>query len=125
MIMMEPPLHTRSRPALLHRCAAVEPGTHICLLYHSDEERNRLIAGYLHGAFERDEQPLYISDTRPLQSTESWLAEFGIFLPDEALIDSRTGYYPDGFFDSDDMLAPGRSRAPLSPQRVSRSVRNR
>ncbi|KQQ97458.1 MEDS domain-containing protein [Massilia sp. Leaf139] len=86
-------------------------GTHICYLYNSDEERRRILPLFARHALLEDEVFGYLADV----ATHAELAHAAAALdltqalrgPADRvqLLTTREGYYPDGSFDPDGMLA--------------------
>ncbi|MDF1529005.1 MAG: MEDS domain-containing protein [Sedimenticola sp.] len=86
-------------------------GTHICGLYHSDEERDEIIFGFLHQGHVNGDQQLYVPNERkPEGFITDYQSRYGeetaADLTDEsvfAIADAKSIYYPDGQFSPQSM----------------------
>lgn len=91
-------------------------GTHICYLYNDEEERRRILPAFARHALLEHESFGYLADVPtpadlPRAMAELQLARAVQGLPGQVeMATSRQGYYPDGSFDPDAMLARLRER---------------
>ncbi len=91
-------------------------GTHICYLYNSDEERRRILPLFARHALLENEAFGYLADvpTRahlPEAIAQLDLAAAFLHAPGQVeLSTSMEGYYPDGSFDPDTLLASLRAK---------------
>jgi diguanylate cyclase (GGDEF)-like protein len=91
-------------------------GTHICYFYGSDEERRHVLPQYIrHGLAERESVD-YVADVPARKDLPRALAKLDIPLDDShfpGLLEALTvkqGYFPDGYFAVDSMLARLRAK---------------
>jgi hypothetical protein len=84
-------------------------GTHICYLYNNEEERRRILPLFARHALLEGESFDYLADVPTRADLPRARAELG--LPRQvAMSTAMEGYYPDGRFDPDAMLARLRKR---------------
>jgi hypothetical protein len=57
-------------------------GTHMCLIYSSDEERGEIVARYLESGLKTGERAAHFADTLSPDELSTWLAGKGVALPD-------------------------------------------
>lgn len=88
---------------------AYPEGTHICYLYNDDEERRRILPLFARHALLDGEAFDYLADVPERADLPRAMAALG--LPEQvAMATAMEGYYPDGRFDPDAMLARLRAR---------------
>ncbi len=86
-------------------------GTHLCLIYDNDEERNKIIAKFLAAGLARSEQVGYFADTATPADVRSWLQDLGALIPEEredgpfTIFRAQDVYCPNGNFVPAKMLA--------------------
>lgn len=86
-------------------------GTHICYLYNSDEERRRILPRFAREALLQNEAFGYLADVPTRADLPAAMARLDLAgaltgAPGQVeLSTSVEGYYPDGSFDPDGMLA--------------------
>lgn len=80
------------------------PGTHMCLVYSSEEERSKIIARFMERGLLAGEKVGYFADTSTPEEIVRWLEGMGVALPtqDESVQLSITStaetYFPEGNF---------------------------
>jgi len=85
-------------------------GTHMGLIYSSDEERERVITEYIQSGLTQGEKVAYFASDHSVEQIRAWLEEAGIKnLPercDQNLIIGQADetYCPHGYFAPDEML---------------------
>jgi len=85
-------------------------GTHMCLIYNNEEERQKIISKYLEGGLFTGEKVAYFAEEMSPDQIREWLAEMGIEIPDSEKTDSfrvtstAETYYPTGIFEPEEML---------------------
>jgi hypothetical protein len=84
-------------------------GTHMCLIFDDDAERERVIARFLEAGLASGEKTAYFADVMTPDEVGSWLAGMGVELPSGppdrfAVTSAEETYCPDGRFVPDDML---------------------
>ena len=57
-------------------------GTHICLIFDKEEERQKIVSEYMAAGLKQGEQVRYLTDTTPPENVRSWLVEIGVELPE-------------------------------------------
>lgn len=86
------------------------PGTHMCLIYSSDEERREIIARYLESGLKTGERVAYFADELSPEEVCTWLAGKGIDLPDPdsagqfSVSSTESTYHPGGKFVPEEMV---------------------
>jgi len=86
-------------------------GTHICYLYNSDEERRRILPLFARHALMENEAFGYLADVDTRAELPAAAAALDLThalqgpVDQVQLLTTREGYYPDGKFDADGMLA--------------------
>ncbi|MDJ0765793.1 MAG: MEDS domain-containing protein [Myxococcota bacterium] len=84
-------------------------GTHMCLIYDNDKEREHVIAKFLQAGLAQEEKVAYFADIMTPADVRTWLAEMGVQVPEaesegfSATIAMDT-YCPDGKFIPQRML---------------------
>ncbi len=53
-------------------------GTHMCLIYNNEEERQKIISKYLEGGLFTGEKVAYFAEEMSPDQIREWLAEMGI-----------------------------------------------
>jgi hypothetical protein len=85
-------------------------GTHMCLIYSSDEERGEIIARYLESGLKTGERVAYFADALSPDEVRTWLAGKGVALPDPnssgqlSVSSTESTYHPTGVFVPEEML---------------------
>ncbi len=85
-------------------------GTHMCLIYNNENERQEIISKFLEGGLSSGEKVAYFSDELSPDQIRIWLADLGVDLPDSEKTNSFSvsstaeTYFPGGKFEIDDML---------------------
>jgi hypothetical protein len=85
-------------------------GTHMCLIYNSDEERNEVISKFIDAGLKTGEKVAYFCDHKNTKEVESWLNEKGVDLSlanktnQFTLATTQSVYYPSGKFNPEEML---------------------
>jgi hypothetical protein len=84
-------------------------GQHICYIYNDDEERLQVMAKYLKSGQEAKEKLLYLVDAMTADEMLAYLAKAGVEFHDAkpgdvTVSDAATGYCPQGFFNTEEML---------------------
>lgn len=78
---------------------------HICLIFDSEEQRQRIVSEYLQAGLRRGEMVRYFADTASPDDVRSWLIKMGVELPEAregspfAVVAAESFYAPDGKFD--------------------------
>ncbi|CAN7405777.1 MEDS domain-containing protein [Massilia sp. LjRoot122] len=91
-------------------------GTHICYLYNDDEERRRILPLFARHALLEHETFDYVADVPGVADLPRVMGELDLLRAAEglsgqiAMATARDGYYPDGAFDPDAMLARLRAK---------------
>jgi len=86
-------------------------GTHMCLIFSNEEERARVIAGYLQSGISQGEKVAYFANERSPDEVRSWLWDSGVRnLPESGSLNfsaasAESTYYPHGHFAPEEMLA--------------------
>jgi hypothetical protein len=85
-------------------------GTHMCLVYCNELERQQTISKFVEGGLSAGERVSYFSDEVDPPQVKKWLADLGVDLPVEtsedllAISTAADSYYPLGHFDPDSMI---------------------
>lgn len=85
-------------------------GTHMCMIYNSEEERQKIISKFLEGGLSTGEKVGYFVDEMSPDQIREWLAGMGVELPDSEKTDSFSvtstaeTYHPTGIFEPEHML---------------------
>jgi hypothetical protein len=85
-------------------------GTHMCLIYDDDRQRQELISSFLGAGIAAGEKVAYFADTTSVEDVEAWLLETAVeLLGDDrserfAATRAQETYCPDGRFLPDRML---------------------
>lgn len=86
------------------------PGTHMCLIYSSEVERERVIAHYIESGLAQGEKVAYFSAELSPEKIREWLTDYGIKnLPENGdrsfnISDAEGTYCPHGYFAPEEML---------------------
>ena len=86
------------------------PGTHMCLLYSSEEERREIISKFLTSGLKGGERVGYFADEMSLDEVREWLGNLDLELEDQEkrgqflCSNALDTYCPKGMFDPEDML---------------------
>ena len=86
-------------------------GTHMCLVYNSENERRKIIAKFIEAGLSSGEKVFYFADTADPGFLEDWFDQMGIRLPDPDqqgnldLSPAQDVYCPTGEFVPAGMLA--------------------
>jgi len=85
-------------------------GTHMCLVYSNELERQQTISKFVEGGLSSGERVSYFSDeVEPLQ-VKKWLADLGVDLASDtseyfsSISTAADSYHPLGHFDPDSMI---------------------
>lgn len=85
-------------------------GTHMCLVYGSEEERQQTVSKFVEGGLSTGEQVSYFCDDVEPDQVRQWLSDLGVDLPDVAGDDRMSistaadAYHSTGVFDPDVMI---------------------
>ncbi len=85
-------------------------GTHMCLVYDNEQERQRVIAKFLEAGLLEREKVAYFADTTSPGHLNDWLSSMGIEIPPDGKADqlsvsvAQETYCPHGEFVPDEML---------------------
>lgn len=85
-------------------------GTHMCLIFSSEQEREHVIAQYVSSGLAQGEKVSYFADASSPQEIRSWLEQHGVTnLPEPgdpcfAIATTEATYCPHGYFDPQEML---------------------
>ena len=85
-------------------------GTHMCMIYSSEEERKQTLSKFIEGGLSSGEKVSYFTDELEPQQVKDWLVESGVNLPDDpsgelfCVSNAADVYHPTGLFDPDSML---------------------
>ncbi|NJD06752.1 MAG: hypothetical protein FIA97_09690, partial [Methylococcaceae bacterium] len=85
------------------------PG-HICLIYSSDDVRDKVAGAYMTAGLQRGESVRYLTDSTDPERVREWLINTGLALDVPAksdafaVIQSEDAYYPQGYFDPVEMI---------------------
>lgn len=81
---------------------------HICLIYDSEEERQRIVTEYLAAGLRQGEIVRYATDTTPPEQIRGWLLDLGVELPEDApfaIFKAENFYCPNGHFEPKALVA--------------------
>ncbi|MDA3949681.1 MAG: MEDS domain-containing protein [Spirochaeta sp.] len=83
-------------------------GTHICLVFRDETERQRIVAQFVEGGVLHDERVLYFADSANPSDVISWLTELDVAIsgkddPFFSADSAASVYYPTGQFDPEEM----------------------
>lgn len=87
-----------------------QAGTHMCLIYNSEEERNEVISKFIDAGLKTDEKVAYFCDHNNTEVVESWLNEKGVDISSAnktnqfTLATAQSVYYPTGDFTPEHMM---------------------
>jgi hypothetical protein len=93
---------------------------HICLIFDSEEQRQKIVSEYIVAGIEQGELVRYFTDVTTPEQIRSWLLEMGVDIPKTQEKGSFTiskadgAYCPSGRFDPKEMIGrmiPGYDRA--------------
>lgn len=78
-----------------------DKGTHACLIYNDDDERERIMSQFLNKGLENNERVSYFALKLSKEELLASLKKKGVILNEENLevFDAKDVYYPDGKFD--------------------------
>jgi len=82
-------------------------GTHMCLIYASESERQKIIGKYLESGLLAREKVAYFADALTPDEVREWLRNIGIEVPESdgfSISDAATTYSPSGEFVPETML---------------------
>jgi hypothetical protein len=83
---------------------------HICLIYESEEQRQKIVSEYLAAGLKRGEVVRYFTDKTTSETVRSWLLELGIELSDAekngsfGMSMAENAYCPNGQFEPQEMI---------------------
>ena len=86
------------------------PGTHMCMIFSSEEERQEIIPKYLQGGLSTGEKVAYFADDMSPDEIREWLEAMGVEIPTGENVDSfgvsttAETYHPTGIFEPEQML---------------------
>ncbi len=89
---------------------AFPAGSHMCLIYESEEQRKTVISKYLDSGLLGNERVAYFADDMQPGECESWLEEIGVGISKNedarafSVSDASNTYCPDGIFKPGRML---------------------
>jgi len=95
-------------------------GTHICYLYNDEEERRRILPLFARHALLEHESFDYLADVPSAADLPRAMRDLGLdraaggLAGQVTMATAQAGYYPDGSFDPDGMLARLRARYELA-----------
>ncbi len=90
-------------------------GTHVCLVFRDETERQRVVASFVEDGLEHDQRVYYFADSATPGDVTQWLAAMDVDLPTDELSDrfraQRTAetYHPSGAFVPEEMYNTLRS----------------
>lgn len=82
-------------------------GAHVCLIYDSEEQHQKIVSEYMAAGLRQGEQVRYFTDTTTPEKIRSWLLELGVELPDDesfSISKAESAYCPDGQFEPRKMI---------------------
>lgn len=88
----------------------VPPGTHTCLLYQNEDEKNKFFLQFLAAGIRRKEKVLCISDSLTKEEILSWFSRKNIdtcgynFERGLVVRTTQSMYYPHGYFSPEEMI---------------------
>lgn len=83
---------------------------HVCLIYETEEQRQKIISEYIAEGLRRGEVVRYFTDKTTPESIRSWLVELGVELSDAekdgsfAISKAESAYCPEGNFEPQKMI---------------------
>lgn len=83
---------------------------HVCLIYESEEQRQKIVSEYIATGLRQGELVRYFADKTTPETVRSWLIELGVKLPEDENDDSfriskaENAYCPDGKFEPQQMI---------------------
>jgi len=83
---------------------------HVCLIYESEEQRQKIIAEYIAEGLRQGELVRYFTDKTTLETVRSWLLEVGVELSKAensgsfGISKAENAYCPDGKFEPQKMI---------------------
>jgi hypothetical protein len=80
---------------------------HICLIYDSNAQRQKIVSQYLAAGLRQGESVRYAADMTPPEQVRSWLLELGIELPEDGpftIFKAESFYCPKGRFDPRELI---------------------
>jgi hypothetical protein len=81
---------------------------HICLIYDSEAQRQKIVSEYLAAGLWQGEMVRYAADVTPPEQVRAWLLELGIELQEGGpftVFKAESFYCPNGRFDPQEMIA--------------------
>ncbi|MFA6128664.1 MAG: MEDS domain-containing protein [Bacteroidales bacterium] len=83
---------------------------HVCLIYDSQEQRQKIVSEYMAAGLRKGELVRYLTDTTATEQVHSWLLEMGVEIPAAeasgafTIIRAEDGYCPGGRFEPREMI---------------------
>jgi len=83
---------------------------HICLIYDSEEQRQKIVSEYIAAGLRDGEKVRYFTDKTSPELIRSWLIEIGVELPEAekkgtfSISNAENAYCPNGQFDPQAMI---------------------
>ena len=83
---------------------------HVCLIYENEEQRQKIVSGYLVAGIKRGELVRYFTDKTTPEEIRSWLLELGVELAEAekagsfGIAKAENAYCPDGQFKPQKMI---------------------
>ncbi|MHB8869130.1 MAG: MEDS domain-containing protein [Thermoleophilia bacterium] len=83
------------------------PGTHVCLIYDNEEERQDIVLRFIEAGIKAGERVAYFAESMRDEEVRSWLEARGVDIPETGRFDvipAREVYCPDGTFSIEAMM---------------------
>lgn len=99
---------------------AVPLGTHTCLLYRDQEKKNRIILQFIADGLQKGEKVICVTDSLTKETVLDWLKKEISHLPADfesrlVVEDTKSMYYPNGYFSPEEVMENWRRFAEGSP----------
>ncbi len=81
---------------------------HICLIYDSEGQRQKIVSEYLAAGLRQGELVRYAADVTTPEQVRAWLLEMGVEIPEGdsfTVFKAENFYYPNGQFDPQALIA--------------------
>jgi hypothetical protein len=91
-------------------------GTHMCLIYDSEESRRKIVCEFLAAGLKQGEQVRYMTDVSTTKDVLSWFSDIGVELPQVreggpfVMFSAENAYCPNGRFDPTETIERMKSR---------------
>jgi hypothetical protein len=86
----------------------IPESSHICLIYDSEAQRQKIVSEYLAAGLRHGEVVRYITDVTTPERVRSWLLELGVELPEEggpfAVFEAESFYCANGRFEPQELI---------------------